>query len=217
MKSLARLKLSNVSCVAVGTFNIYIIQPHYLAQMGALDEGAKVHLETDIRQPGFRFQIEGRNIKWNVRPDKLIVQSTSWGDDCGGCIAKVLRCLQWTPIRGIGVNADFGCNAEAAEALLQGVLLDRNRPENYEMAQRTWHRGLKSESGLLTNIQLSLSETKVGLSLNVHTELANVGVQSELAERAMAACAAFRDSLEHAVDLAASILPVELHYDNVHA
>ena len=48
-------RFTSASCVAVGTFNIYIIQPQWLAQMGVWLKGEKFNLQTDLSRPGFKF------------------------------------------------------------------------------------------------------------------------------------------------------------------
>ncbi len=45
-------------------------------------------------------------------------------------------------------------------------------PDEYEVAQRSFHVGLARE-GRVTNLQLSITQEELELSINVHTELRN--------------------------------------------
>lgn len=57
------------SCVAVGTFNIYIVQPKLLAEMGVFETEQPVLVSGDLTRPGIRFEVN--NALWTVRPDRL--------------------------------------------------------------------------------------------------------------------------------------------------
>lgn len=48
------LKFEKASCVVVGTFNIYILRPQWLAKHEIIETGTEVGIETNLTQPGFR-------------------------------------------------------------------------------------------------------------------------------------------------------------------
>ena len=70
------LRFKKASCVVVGTFNIYVVQPRLLAQLGLIPFGEPALVEQNLTQAGFRFIIESLQSQWTVRPDKLIVETT---------------------------------------------------------------------------------------------------------------------------------------------
>ena len=71
------------SCVALGTFNIYVIQPALLADMGVIEPNDQlVRFEGDLTQPGFRFGATHCG-NWTVRPERLAVESCDPEFDCG--------------------------------------------------------------------------------------------------------------------------------------
>ena len=83
------------SCVAVGTFNIYIIQPPWLRKVAILPaELAGVTMEAKLDEPGFRFTPAKLPIQWIVKPDRIEVLTTYPKYDCGSPVAEVLgNCL----------------------------------------------------------------------------------------------------------------------------
>ena len=149
---------TSASCVAVGTFNIYIIQPQWLAEMGVWPEGAKCSIQTDLSRPGFKFhRIENDPLRWRVRPESLVVETDESGADCGKPIADVLRHLEWTRIEAVGSNESYSCPIANASDLIDRVLpLGEGPPEGYADSQRSWHRAFM-RNGALTNVQLSVN------------------------------------------------------------
>ena len=133
-----QLNLETTNCVAVGTFNIYIIQPVYLAQMGILKKGVEVRFDADMRQPGFRFAVKNSGLKWEVRPDRLTIESRSLSEDCGAALSQVIDNLQWTPMQAVGVNAVFTGDIETVGDSLDVVFQDSILPADYTISQRTW-------------------------------------------------------------------------------
>ncbi len=213
-----QLNLETANCVAVGTFNIYIIQPVYLSQMGILEKGTKVQIEADIRQPGFRFTVADSGLKWEVRPDRLAIESPTLDGDCGAVLSQVIEKLKWTPLQGVGVNAVFKGDVETAGDALDAVFPDSTlAASSYEVSQKTWHRALTSPEGITTSIQLSSASKVLTLAINVHTELSTIPVQKEAMEAAKSACSNYRGNLDAAIKVATNLLPVELIHDNVHA
>src|SRR5437667_1502871 len=105
------------AAVAVGTFNMYIIQPNWLVQVGLFKEGVRVQMQADFTRPGFRFSAEETSYWWNVRPDRLILETESPEIDCGEPLRIVLDTLRWTPLTGIGTNLEFEADIGIVETL----------------------------------------------------------------------------------------------------
>jgi len=204
------------NCVAVGTFNIYIIQPAWLREVSLFPDTPKVRVQSDMRQPGFRYQNLDDDLLWNVRPDRFMVESKAWDADCGTPISKVLENLPWTPVRAVGSNVTFRCDPEQANDLTEKMFQPVTIPDAYSQAQRTWHAGLKRED-TLTNLQLCATPEHIDLSINVHTEIAQSQSQKKATELAIAACVAYRTHLADATNLAKQLFSIEIEHDLVNA
>ena len=210
----------SASCVAVGTFNIYIIQPQWLAQMDVWPKGAKCLIQTDLIRPGFQFhRIENDPLRWRVRPESLVVETSEFGADCGKPIADVLQHLHWTRIEAVGSNESYSCPVADASDLIDRMLsLGGGPPEGYADSQRSWHRAFK-RSDTVTNVQLSVNpaDDKATVALNVHTDVTHQGSQAEVTQMAQDTCRLFREQLAEARELASNLLSVELENELVNA
>jgi hypothetical protein len=206
------LLFKKAAAVAVGTFNIYVIQPKWLAEVGIWPEGTKIQMASDLNRPGFRYRSEEFSAQWEVRPDRLILHTESANDDCGKTLADVLEKLPWTPLFGVGVNVEFHGDLNELKELPRSCSLPSgDGPDGYEVKQRTCHVGLL-RSGQIFNLQLSASE-KAELSINVHTELRDKGKQEHITKLAQEACRAFIELRDEAVKLAKRTFALELSYE----
>lgn len=205
-------RFSDSTAVAAGTFNVHVIHPKWLAEVGLLPDGTKVRMSSDFRRPGFELSPEGMNVKWDIKPDRLIIVSKSRQEDCGGILASVLEALPWTPLLGVGVNVEFTGLPEDIDGLPESCSLPSCQDvEGYGLRQRTMHIGL-TRGPHIFNMQVS-SHEKVELSINVHTELGKKPSQREACELAIETCRNFFALREEATDLAKKILGVELSYE----
>jgi hypothetical protein len=204
------------AAVAVGTFNIYIVQPRWLAQIGLIEKEFRIKIESDFTRPGFRFFIPDTPIVWNVRPDRLVLEGKSFDADCGTPLAKVLRTLRWTPLTGVGTNLEF----EADWSVLENIkckMPDCPAPPGYESGQRTWHSAFHRGEQVF-NLQVSAQPKSalhggkqiVGLSINVHTEISREIDQTKASEMGQLASRQFSEHCREAVKLATEILGVDL-------
>jgi len=196
------------SCVAVGTFNIYILQPRLLADMGVfeLDKERPTLVSGDLSQPGVRF--DAADCVWTVRPDRLAVESKIPSVDCGSLVAKTLGALCWTPIMGVGINASF--TSKSKDVLPDSLRL----PSHPDATQRTIHLAVPADGSTL-NMQLSRAEDTMELSLNNHTEVTTWKEnpqESNLLVRQI--CDSFVDRRRAAVVFAKEVLNAEFSYDN---
>lgn len=167
-----KFKMSN--CTAVGTFNIYVIQPHLLKEIGLLPDGELVKFETNLTQPGFRFSSVGLNATWTVRPDRLTVETTDPRKDCGADLACVLEALKWTPITAVGINVEYE-SAEWPASVAVDVpneLREKLLESDYSVEQTTYHLHLKFGNQKL-NLQWSKFADLKTLSCNIHHDVPN--------------------------------------------
>jgi hypothetical protein len=164
----------NASCVVVGTFNIYILHPQWLAKHGLVEKGTGVHMETNLAQPGFRFRLPKVHVIWNIAPQQIAVETDDPQVDCGAKISVVLDALPETPLFGLGNNIVYRADLADLGTLPEPI---RNFPcvespdKNDKVVQRTFHFGVKHDEHRSTNLQVSIKDDEIELLCNVHTEL----------------------------------------------
>ena len=166
----------------------------------------------DLTQPGIRFVVDGST--WNVRPERLSVESTDPDLDCGKLIAKVLSKLRWTPVMAIGSNFTFTTNA----ARDSGIPVDFKLPSSkkHKFSSRVSQVTVPHDDREVV-IQLTAEETGFTLLLNNHTDIQAKrldGKQLVRSRRARSACELFFEHREQSVQLAKSILGGQFIYVN---
>ena len=201
-------KFANSNCVVIGTFNIYIIQPHWLSEVEIIPTGTNVAIQADMRSPGFKFKASGDDdLLWSVRPDRLTVQSKQFDIDCGKPIAEVLKHLPWTPVVAVGCNVAFRAPLDLFDKVSH-LFSSHSVADDYKLAQKTWHRGIKRDH-LVFNIQLAVRDDSIDLSLNTHTEAKKDLTIRESNQIARESCNSFIEQRDEAIKLAQSLLNVE--------
>lgn len=209
-------RFKNSSAVVVGTFNIYIVQPAWLSEIGLLPNGIDGPLETDLNRPGFRFTPKGSHTLWNVRPDRLVLETTSRDDDCGAPLVSVLDALRWTPLQGIGANIALEGEAEVLKNLRCKLPECEPPPHGFELGQRTLHvamtRGKQS-----FNVQLSFNppsekneQERATLMLNVHTDIPRNEGQIKANQLGQDVCREWHNHRNEAIKLASQFLGVDV-------
>ncbi len=162
------------SCVVVGTFNIYILNPQWLAKHGLIEKGMGVLMETNLAQPGFRFQLSDQHVTWNIAPHQIAVETDDAEVDCGAKIGGVLGALPETPLFALGNNVVYRADLAELESLPQPIrefpFVESSNAAD-KVVQRTFHFGVKHDQHRTTNLQVSIREDEVELLCNVHTEL----------------------------------------------
>lgn len=202
-------QFKNATCVAVGTFNIYIIQPAWLKEIGLIPEGVEgVMLETDLTQPGFRMKLP--DITWRVAPTKISLETSDWAVDCGANLAVVMEKLPWTPLKAFGVN----CHFEAPVSEVQSVLEKwshpamRSRiPDGCELKQTGWHVSV-AKARQVYNLNVTVRGDVALAFANVHTDLSDQ--DADRAKDVAGSAFSLRDT---AVELVSSILGVQVFHD----
>ena len=169
-------KFEKASCVVVGTFNMYILHPQWLARHKIIETGMEVGIETNLTQPGFRFRFPKDKAIWSVSPHRLAIESPDPETDCGGAAAKILEVLPETPLFALGNNVHYQAELSQLEHLSEAIRefphAKSPTPEQ-SVAQRTFHVGVKRAEHETVNLQISLEADCMKLACNVHTELAN--------------------------------------------
>jgi len=163
-------RLKKAACVVAGTFNMYIVQPAWLAKVQIVPEGIEVAIASKLDEPGFRFTSPKLRSQWFVTPSRIEVQSEHPEENCGAKVAAILAALPWTPLVALGNNALYSAPLSELEVLPEPFRATPQVPEHYQMVQRSSHFGLSREERL-TNLQLSITREEIELSVNVHTEL----------------------------------------------
>lgn len=213
-------RFKSANCVAVGTFNIYIIQPKWSKEVGLWSKGEKFELQMDLRQPGFRFRrVTDDPLRWSVRPERLTVETNEFGADCGTPVSNVLHHLQWTRLEAVGSNETYSCAVHDVSDLVERMLpLGVPSHGDYDDVQRSWRRGLRRNNSV-TNVQLSVSpaDGNATVVINIHTEVGQIENQEELTRRAQDSCRAFGKQLAEARELASELLSVDLQHEPVNA
>jgi hypothetical protein len=129
---------------------MYIVQPQWLAQRGIISKGDEVQIESNLNQPGFRFSRAPSRMTWFVAPDRIAVETTDQGDDCGDFIAKILAALPETPLFAVGNNTTYTASVDSPDSLPQEFLAYpvNSMPggESYRFSQRSVHLSLERDA-----------------------------------------------------------------------
>src|SRR5262245_44993370 len=100
-----KFRFLKASCVAVGAFNVYIVQPQWLVAKNLLPRELEVVIESKMDEPGFRFYSNQLKVRWMVTPTRIVIETEDHTEDCGQVMAELLRCLPETPLVAVGNNA----------------------------------------------------------------------------------------------------------------
>ncbi len=197
-------RFHNSSAVAVGTFNIYVLQPENLLRMNAIRSKKKVLVMGDLSAPGIRFADDGVN--WILRPDRVSIETTNPMANCGEKLARVTEKLNWTPIVALGMNVAFRgeLSDEVAGALelhqIDGAI------------QCSCHAGFEFQGGLL-NVQLSRTVEYQELLLNAHFDISKSRNDPDaLGELVVKRCDEFLSIREEMIKLASTLTNIEFNY-----
>lgn len=209
-----KFRFKSASCVVVGTFNIYVVQPRLLVEMGVFEKGTHFRIDQDLSQPGVRLSMD--EIKWVIRPDRLLVESQKREADCGTPLGQILSKLVWTPVFAVGTNI-----------VLESDEVDESQfPEKCRLPyvenslQRTIHLSTKRENRIL-NVQVAANEEDVRryeIKLNVHTdfgEMRSIRSQQELNEMAVNTCCSFQRQQQEILEFTQSVFPsLKVYHDD---
>jgi hypothetical protein len=210
-------RFQKASCVVVGTFNMYILHPQWLAKHEIIERGMEVAVETNLAQPGFRFQFPKFKAVWSVAPNRVVIETQDPHTDCGTFVAKVLVTLPHTPLFALGNNAVYRADLSELDALAP-AMRDFPRPkspnEGETVAQNTFHVAVKRAEHEVTNLQIALTEEWIELSCNVHTKLEE---QADAAAAAMAAAKRFFEDRTYSKTLAQHLFGTSIDHGSNNA
>lgn len=208
-------RFKKASCVAVGTFNMYIVQPAWLAkpEIGIIPEGTEVAIETKLDAPGFRFTSPKLPATWIVTPSRIVLETENPAHNCGETMAQVLKALPWTPLVALGTNTLYEGSLNELDGApeVSSYPLATRKPDDFELAQRSFHVALKKDE-LVFNLQLSVRNDAAELSANAHTDL-----QNRDSEFAQEAARKFLDHRRLAESLIADIFKVSIEHASSNA
>ena len=200
-------RFERANCVAVGTFNIYIVQPAWLAARGIIPQNIQVAIGSNLDEPCFRFHSPKLRSQWVVTPGRIEVQTRTANEDCGALVSKVLEKLPWTPLKAVGINATYRAPLEDLESLAALTGFQPAAPDGYSVEQKALHLVLKQGEHLFS-LQLSALKEYIELDVNVHTEITEHG--SDLGSRSAGKFFEHRKQLE---TLISDIFKVSVEYD----
>ncbi len=203
------------TCVVAGTFNMYIVQPAWLAKVGIIPQDTQVTIASKIDEPGFRFSSPKLPFRWFVSPSRVEVDTDSPEVDCGEKVEAVLRALPWTPLAALGNNTIYTASRAELDALPEEFQRVPETPAGYGLAQRGFHFAAQREQPVF-NLQLSIKAEEVELSVNVHTELRDLDSDAAQAA-AQAAARRFLLDREKAEALVGHFFRASIHHGNSNA
>lgn len=206
-------RFKSAAAVAVGTFNIYIIQPNWLSQVGLIGEGAQIEMEADFSRPGFRFKPTGASIRWSIHPDRIILDTEQADADCGAPLAVVLEHLRWTPLFGIGTNLVFEAPLSDIDRV-RSLFIEPSPREGFAVGQRTAHIALVKDQQRF-NLQIATPQKPenevLTLSINVHTAIEQSLLPLQANALAIESCRHFIPHRDEAVSLARDVFRIEVN------
>ncbi len=200
------LQFKKASCVAVGAFNIYIVQPQWLATKELIPRGMEVIIESKMDEPGFRFYSAELKHRWIVTPTRIAIETDDAAENCGELVAKLLRCLPETPLVAVGNNVHYQAAGADADSLpeLPPYPLSEPLPGD-ELRQRTFHVAVDRDR-CVHNLQLSVGPPGIELLINAHCPVGDGGT-----DFAQAHAARFNEHHQIGVLLARHHLKVEFN------
>jgi hypothetical protein len=164
-------RFKQASCVVVGTFNTYIIQPAWLAEVNILPKDAEVSISTRIDEPGLMFASPGSRSKWTVTPNRIMVETENPSEDCGDVVARVLAELQWTPLVALGNNVRYEAGLDELETLPGfDQYPSTTLPDGYELKERGLYTAVVGADRQFT-LQLGKTAEQLVLLANAHSDL----------------------------------------------
>lgn len=173
---MANLKIIRTDVVVIGVFNVHIILPRWLIQIGAAKQGEELSVHLDMASPGLKIEsLRDDGLIWTVRSDILAVTSKQQTGEEFVNALKVLRSLPWTPVTAIGVNISFSADnlhsnksGKSENWNFQNELL-RDLGENLGVESSELAVSLVESDGETRNLVLSGDERGKVVTVNFNT------------------------------------------------
>lgn len=202
---MADIKLERINCIAIGRFNIHIIEPKWLAEQGILEPGLEIGVETNVKQPGLRITYHEEKVRWVITPSCLIIETTDLDYDCSSVMTKVLKTLRHTPLDAIGKNYDFTVDKALVD---KAGLFDRLKGQKFPSSFKNGSMGCRwtlKKGGHDFNLQINMNDETTTVHVNVHRELS---CESLPPERAVESLGLFNEHLKDAEALVADLFEI---------
>ncbi|MEX1027255.1 MAG: hypothetical protein WD049_04510 [Candidatus Paceibacterota bacterium] len=201
------LKLNERTCVARGTFNIYIFQPDWFVKIMELDEDTEGQILADFSQPGLRVRFQDGELIWTIRPDSIILTSSSSKRSVGDLVSKVLHKLPHTPMRAVGNNFTFSNKLEDLGPQDDAAPTFWLEPSRVPGLLHSDIGGAIKRGDAVYNLAISRTETDLRLVANVHRETKTCEAAEEAANK-------FNDDFDAIVEMASSLFSLEVNDGN---
>jgi hypothetical protein len=163
-------KLRKSSCVAVGTFNIYIFRPPWVGEVEGCPAGAEIKIHADLSKPGFQLSSPNLNCIWTVRPDRIALESAEHQKSCGEVMAEILRRLPETPLTAIGHNFEAAAEVEPDIGDRLGELFTPQSVAEGEIERQARVTTVRIGAQQY-NLSLIRLNDRFAIAANVHTDL----------------------------------------------
>lgn len=163
-------RFETANCVAVGAFNMYIIQPLWLGAKGILPPNLELEVESNFDEPGFRFSSKQLPVRWVVTPTRIVIETDRKGEDCGKIMADLLGFLPETPLKAVGNNTYYSCSRESLDVPEIPNFPRQDGLSGYDLKQRAFQFAV-SRDNCVYSTQLTLSEDKAMLLTNAHGQI----------------------------------------------
>jgi len=169
-------KFAHGSCVAVGAFNMQLIQPSWLIERGILAKDDPLECEINLEQAGLRFRNTNTETQWFVTPTRLEIRASSPDENCGESLAQVLDLLNWTPLRAIGINTQYHASPAIISQLRSFSIEFVEHPisKEYKIVQKL-HGILVEKENKAHDLRIDFD----GSSVNLHTNTQLIPTGSE--------------------------------------
>ena len=175
-----RLKLIRSNCICLGSFNIYIVQPKWLADQGIIPRSIEVAIEANLEEPGFRFSSPALSSRWMLHPSRLAIETDDPREDCGAFMGKVLERLPYTPLIALGKNFDYLAE-ETSPDELKWFEDDSSLSLPRSFKRKASSRGWSFQKGShLFNLNVVRDDKGTWFRMNIHTELRGREIESAL-------------------------------------
>lgn len=199
-------RFDSTSCIAVGTFNMYVIQPGWLVDRGILPKISQMMLGTNLDEPGFHFSVPGEQTRWAVTPHRVEVSSKHEDDDCGKLVANVVRSLPWTPLKAVGCNFNYTATADEMRTLRPFLNFPTTPPHGYKAEEHQAMFSMRRDNRLYS-VKLSILPDGGELLANAQEDINQRG-----GEQAAKMADSFFEHRERLEQIIRETLNVDLSY-----
>ena len=177
------MKLNGGSCVLVGSLNPAILKPNWMVKHDILPDGENKSA-FGIGTGGASMRFTMSDLTWAPGPERLAVDSQSAEADPGVFVAKILKKLEHTPVRGVGNNFQFLVSGgerisdAVPKDVLGGLASEENQVLGMELVVQLSH-----DSGAVIAMTLTFdgSSNLKDVKLNFHRDVTDASAAADAA------------------------------------